>query len=279
MIKIFKNDTKTVLEVKLHFFNTYIACSVVLLIIVIFIAILASFLPELKSFEKSATLCAAIATCFGVVVGLWTLRSAEKTRKAQFLYAIYERYSSKEMLHSLRVLEGYFRKYKSNTKSDNPLNPNLVFPFDTPRTYKNNLGMERRLSPENLNISVQWTEEEDAARRNVKNFCFLLLDYMKQGYISGDEFRRYASKSGLNFLFSVIEPMEYFLNHNYSRELFHEYMDAIQDPKNKDNAKAQPQYDTINSECIVPSKPEVYHVKLDAERSNHRSSASNYSAN
>lgn len=180
---------------------------------------------------------ATIATILGVGVAIPTLcitkkslKATENTTKADFIFNIYEKYSSDDMLSSLRTLEKLCEQLEEhNNKMELSKNPEFQFPFDKIRTYHDNkLKNKLQINLKNLEM-LKWANEVDQARRKVKMFCFMLLDFKNSGFITDDEFRQASDKSGINaFLFKVVEPLEYLLNPNYKEKPFIEYMNAIQ---------------------------------------------------
>ncbi len=111
---------------------------------------------------------------------------------------------------------------------------NLKFPFNVVRTKDNNQCLGRLPIDIKRAKNLRWSIQVDRARRKVKHFANMLLDYKIAGFITDEEFKQYTNKSGLNtFLFNIVEPLECLLNTGYNVNLFRDYMDAIHECDSK----------------------------------------------
>ncbi|MBR4523807.1 MAG: hypothetical protein IKO64_06210 [Kiritimatiellae bacterium] len=90
------------------------------------------------------------------------------------------------------------------------------------------------------NRYMPWSEEEDRARRMLKNHFSQALELYRTRRIGKSVFRNICDNDSLRLLFEVVEPMEAIMNEEYHFNVFYEIMEAMKDecPRLRDITKA-----------------------------------------
>lgn len=184
------------------------------------------------SYTHLGTLISFIAAVFAFLAIVVTA----KVNETMNLHSFNLRYGEDQMLTAVRTIGDVYRRWNDLRKAG--VLPGAS-PFDTPpesdvRTDKQNEKGHVVISNYDKFVTATerfkpWTEEDDKARRLVKNYFSSALELYRCGAISKKTLRVVCDTDAITLLFNVIEPMEYITNENYKFDVFYELMKVLRD--------------------------------------------------
>ncbi len=155
-----------------------------------------------------------------------------KVNETMSLHSFNVRYGEDAMCKTIREVSGVGRRWREADGTG------LVAPVAFLRTEVNN--PDGRIQIANMNQLVKgkdryfpWTEEEDFARRRLKNFFSSALELYRSRSISLKTMRNICDNDSFRLLFTVVEPMEYIINEKYNYDVFFELMNIMKDVYSK----------------------------------------------
>lgn len=182
------------------------------------------------SYEHFDILIAFIAMAFSYLSVIVTA----KVNETMNLHSFNLRYGDSQMLTAVRTIGNVERRwFNLRTAGVAP----AASPYDTPpeaeaRTDRKN--GKGRIAISNYNTYVNaterfkpWTEEEDKARRMVKNYFSSALELYRCGGISKKTLRVVCDIDAITLLFNVVEPMECIINEEYKFDVFYDLMKVV----------------------------------------------------
>ena len=159
-----------------------------------------------------------------------------KVNETMNLHSFNLRYGDDQMLAAVRAIGVVERRWNDLRKGGVASG---VSPFDTPpeavlRSDKKNVKGPIAISNYSKFVTdfdrfKPWTEEEDRARRLVKNYFSSALELYRCGGISKKTLRVVCDTDAVTLLFNVIEPMEFITNEEYKFEVFYDLMKILRD--------------------------------------------------
>lgn len=175
-------------------------------------------------------LISLIAAAFAIVscrVAIGVNTSVIGVRESVYGQSFDKAYADKSMLDALRVLGKLGNKGGFGLSQLNAIGIYPRTPSNNPKGRIATPKMDNHGEDKVLNLP--WTEEEDSARRTVKNYFLDIVHRKRGGSIGEVEFKAACNKDALLLLFNVVEPMEYMLNPTYNGEPFYEIMHIMKD--------------------------------------------------
>ena len=178
----------------------------------------------------------ALISFVGAVFAFLAIVVTAKVNETMNLHSFNLRYADEQMLAAVRLVGNVERRWndlrKAGAASD-------ASPFDTPpdavlRSDKNNANGQISIANYGKFVTSDdcfkpWTEEEDGARRLVKNYFSSALELYRCGGISKKTLRVVCDTDAVTLLFNVIEPMEFIINKEYKFDVFYDLMKVLRD--------------------------------------------------
>ena len=184
------------------------------------------------SYTHLGTLISFIAAVFAFLAIVVTA----KVNETMNLHSFNLRYGDDKMLAAVRTIGDVERRWEDLRKAG--VSPSAL-PFDIPPDVDNRTDTHNKkghIVIKNYSTFVTaterfkpWTEEEDKARRLVKNYFSSALELYRCGGISKKTLRVVCDTDAVTLLFNVIEPMEYITNEKYKSDVFHDLMNVLRD--------------------------------------------------
>lgn len=182
------------------------------------------------SYTHLGTLISLIAAVFAFLAIVVTA----KVNETMNLHSFNLRYGEDQMLKAVRTIGDVERRWNDLRAAGVSTS---ALPFDTPpnaaiRTDKKNENSRIVISNYNKFVTATerfkpWTEEEDKARRLVKNYFSSALELYRCGGISKKTLRVVCDIDAVTLLFNVIEPMEAITNEEYKFDVFYGLMRVL----------------------------------------------------
>ena len=173
------------------------------------------------------TFIAAVFAFLAIVV-------TAKVNETMNLHSFNLRYGEDMMHKAVRTIGDVERRWNAARKAGVPSGAS---PFDIPpnvkvRTDKDNDNERITISNPSTFVtptqrSVPWTNDENLARRIVKNYFSSALELYRCGAISKKTLRVICDIDAVTLLFNVIEPMELIINEEYKFDVFYDLMKVV----------------------------------------------------
>lgn len=182
------------------------------------------------SYRHVEILIAFIAAVFAFLAIVVTA----KVNETMNLHSFNLRYGEDMMHKAVRTIGDVERRWNAARKAGVPPGAS---PFDIPpdvnvRTDKDNdndritiLNYSTFVTP--TQRSVPWTNDENLARRIVKNYFSSALELYRCGAISKKTLRVICDIDAVTLLFNVVEPMELIINEKYKFDVFYDLMKVV----------------------------------------------------
>ena len=184
------------------------------------------------SYVHISVLMAFVASVFSFLAIVVTA----KVNETMSLHSFNNRYGDDKMLGAVRLVSDVGNRWKCDLEARKSKEAS---PFDTPPKAHNRsekCNPKSRIAIENMKTFVTdsdryfpWTDEEDKARRAVKNYFSSALELYRCGAISKKTLRVICDTDALTLLFNVIEPMELIINEQYKFDVFYDLMKVVKD--------------------------------------------------
>ena len=176
----------------------------------------------------------ALISFIGVIFAFLAIVVTAKVNETMNLHSFNLRYGDDQMLVAVRTIGEVERRW-NNLRKAGVLSG--ASPFDTPpdavlRSDVQNINGRISISNYGKFVATDdrfkpWTEEEDKARRLVKNYFSSALELYRCGGISKKTLRVVCDTDAVTLLFNVIEPMEFITNEEYKFDVFYDLMKIL----------------------------------------------------
>lgn len=172
-----------------------------------------------------------VVTVAGVVFASLAVYVSVRVNETVHLHSFNLKYGDKETHKAIDTIADVGRRWdRLVAEGNDDFAPIVTTRSDKYNPKGKNDGWLKIVNREKLiddnNRHLPWTQEEDVARRQLKNYFSSALELYRCHSISKRAFRNICDKDAITLFFKVIEPMESLINEDYHYRVFYETMKA-----------------------------------------------------